>query len=160
MTEEEKNKTQTEETQTEAPAEAPKEKTPDEPESKEVEVPEKFKSIVGEIESMSVLDLHELVKIFEKKFDVSATAVAAAPAAAGDGDDDSGGGLVTVTLEDAGANKIQVIKIVKETLGLGLKEAKDIVDAAPKPLKEGIVQDEANELKEKLEGVGAKISIG
>lgn len=127
--------------------------------SEPIEVPKKFAGIVSEIEKMSVLDLHELVKLFEKKFDVSAAAAVAAPAAA-DSDDDAGGGLVTVTLEDAGSSKIQVIKIVKEVLSLGLKEAKDVVDAAPKPLKEGIVASEAEELKEKLEEAGAKVSVG
>ena len=126
----------------------------------EVEVPEKFKKIVEEIGTMSVLDLHELVKVFEKKFGVSAAAVAAAPTDAGaDGDDSGDGGLVTVKLEDAGANKIQVIKVVKEALGLGLKEAKDVVDGAPKDLKEGIPSEEAEELKGKLEEVGAKVSV-
>ena len=128
-------------------------------EGEEVEIPEKFKKIVEEIETMSVLDLHELVKVFEKKFGVSAAAVAAAPAAADSTDDGGGGGLVTVKLEDAGANKIQVIKVVKEALGLGLKEAKDVVDGAPKDLKEGIPSEEAEELKGKLEEVGAKVSV-
>ena len=140
-------------------AEEKSQDTSEEPEGGEVEVPEKFKKIVSEIEQMSVLDLHELVKVFEKKFGVSAAAVAAAPAAA-DGDDDEGGGLVTVTLEDAGSGKIQVIKIVKDVLGLGLKEAKDIVDAAPKAIKEGIPADEAEELKKNLEEAGAKVSVG
>ena len=120
-------------------------------------VPEKFRKIVEEIEKMSVLDLHELVQVFEKKFGVSAAAVAA-PAAAAD-DADEGGGLVALTLEDGGGNKIQVIKIVKEVLGLGLKEAKDVVDGAPKTLKEGISSEEADELKGKLEEVGAKVSV-
>ena len=108
---------------------------------------------------MSVLDLHELVKVFEKKFGVSAAAVAAAPAADAGGDGDSGGGLVTVTLENAGSNKIQVIKIVKDLLGLGLKEAKDFVDSAPKPIKEGVTADEAKEMQGALEEVGAKVSV-
>ena len=125
-----------------------------------VEVPEKFKKIVETIETMSVLDLHELVKVFEKKFGVSAAAIAAAPGAGGDdGGGDDGGGLMTVTLEDAGANKIQVIKIVKELLGLGLKEAKDVVDGAPKPLKEGVLKEEAEEMKGRLEEVGAKVGM-
>ena len=127
----------------------------------EVEVPKKFKGIVEEIEKMSVLDLHELVKIFEKKFGVSAVAVAAAPAdGGGDSNEDEGGGLVTVKLEETGANKIQVIKVVKEALGLGLKEAKDVVDGAPQDLKEGITTEEAEDLKGKLEEVGAKVSVG
>ena len=126
----------------------------------EVEVPEKFKKIVTEIEQMSVLDLHELVKVFEKKFGVSAAAIAAAPADSGGDGEDEGGGLVTVKLEDAGATKIQVIKVVKEVLGLGLKEAKDIVDTAPKDIKEGLTGEEAEEIKGKLEEAGAKVSVG
>ena len=133
----------------------------DESNEEEVVVPERFQKIVSEIEQMSVLDLHELVQVFEKKFGVSAAAVAAAPAAGGGADDDdAGGGLVTVKLEDAGASKIQVIKVVKEALGIGLKEAKDLVDAAPKDLKEGVVSEEAEELKGKLEEAGAKVSLG
>lgn len=125
-----------------------------------VEVPEKFKDIVSAVESMSVLELHELVQVFEKKFGVSAAAVAAAPAATGEDSADEGGGLVTVKLEDAGASKIQVIKVVKEVLGLGLKEAKDVVDGAPQDIKEGIPAEEAEELKGKLEEAGAKVSVG
>ena len=125
----------------------------------EVIMPERFQKIVAEIEQMSVLDLHELVQVFEKKFGVSAAAVAVAPATGGADGEDEGGGLVTVKLEDAGATKIQVIKVVKEVLGLGLKEAKDLVDAAPKDLKEGITGEEAEELKGKLEGAGAKVSV-
>lgn len=127
----------------------------------EVVVPERFQKIVSEIEQMSVLDLHELVQVFEKKFGVSAAAIAVAPAAGGDADgEDAGGGLVTVKLEDAGATKIQVIKVVKEALGVGLKEAKDLVDAAPKDLKEGVTSEEGEELKGKLEEAGAKVSLG
>lgn len=134
--------------------------TSDDGGEEEVIVPERFQNIVTEIEQMSALDLHELVQVFEKKFGVSAAAVAAAPAAGAGGDgDDGGGGLVTVKLEDAGATKIQVIKVVKEALGLGLKEAKDLVDAAPKDLKEGITAEEAEELKGKLEEAGAKVSV-
>lgn len=125
----------------------------------EVEVPEKFEKIVKEIEEMSALDLNELVKIFEQKFGVSAAAAVAAPAGAAEGEED-GGGLVTVTLEDAGANKIQVIKVVKEAMGLGLKEAKDFVESAPKPVKEGVSSEEGEELKGKLEEVGAKVTVG
>lgn len=129
--------------------------------TEKVEIPEKFKSIVQEIENMSVVDLHELVKVFEKKFDVSASAVAAAPAAGGgDTGGDTGGGLVSLTLEDAGANKIQVIKFVKDVLGLGLKEAKDFVDGAPKVLKEGLKPEEAEEMKKQLEETGATIKVG
>lgn len=125
----------------------------------EVEVPAKFKKIVAEIEDMSVLDLHELVKVFEQKFGVSAAAVVATGGGgdAGDGDDDSG--LVNVILEDGGASKIQVIKVVKEILGLGLKETKDFVDGAPKVLKEGVLKEEADTIKGQLEEAGAKVTV-
>lgn len=123
-----------------------------------VEVPAKFKSIVEEIEKMSVLDLNELVKVFEKKFGVSAAAVASAPAA--------GGGAAAeektsfnVELTDGGAQKIAVIKIVKEVLALGLKEAKDLVDGAPAMLKEGMKKEEADELKKRIEEAGGKITL-
>src|SRR4051812_35836994 len=108
----------------------------------EVAVPAKFEKIVSEIEKMSVLDLNELVKVFENKFGVSATAVAAAgPAVAGEAAEEKA--TANVELTDAGANKIAVIKVVKEALGLGLKEAKDLVDAAPSPLKNDMKKEEA-----------------
>src|SRR3954463_14272726 len=100
-----------------------------------VETPSKFKEIVSSIETMSVLDLHELVKHLEEKFGVSAAAVAAAPAAGGGAAAAEEKSSFTVELTDGGAQKIAVIKIVKEALGLGLKEAKDLVDAAPSKLK-------------------------
>lgn len=127
----------------------------------EVEVPEKFKKIVEEIEGMSVLELNELVKVFEKKFGVSAAAVAVAgPAAGGDaGGDDGASATVSVELTDAGAQKIAVIKVVKEVLGLGLKEAKDMVDGAPAMVKEGVAKEEAEEIKGKLEEAGAKVTL-
>ena len=127
-------------------------------ETKDVEVPKKFEKIVEEIENMSVLDLHELVKVFEQKFDVSAAAVAVAGPAGGDADAGDSGS-VNISLEDVGGEKIQVIKVIKELLGLGLKDAKDFVEAAPKVVKEGIPADEANDIKEKLEAVGAKVAI-
>lgn len=124
----------------------------------EVEVPEKFKKIVGEIEQMSVMELNELVKVFEKKFGVSAVAVAVAgPAAAAGGEEEKS--TVTVELTDSGANKIAVIKAVKEALALGLKEAKDLVDGVPSVLKENVGKDEANELKAKMEEAGAKVTL-
>ncbi|MEK7510882.1 MAG: 50S ribosomal protein L7/L12 [Patescibacteria group bacterium] len=114
--------------------------------------------MVEEIEKMSVLELSELVKVFEKKFGVSAAAVAVAgPAAAAGGEDAKS--TVTVELSDAGANKIQVIKAVKEALGLGLKEAKDLVDGAPSVLKENVSKDEGEELKKKLEEAGGKVTF-
>lgn len=122
------------------------------------EVPAKFKKLVAEIEEMSVLELHELVKVFEKKFGVSAAAVAVAgPAAAGDAAEEQS--EFAVELAEAGAQKIAVIKVVKEALGLGLKEAKDAVDGAPAVLKEGMKKEDAEALKAKLEEAGAKVNL-
>lgn len=123
----------------------------------EVEVPAQFKSIVEAIEKMTVLELHELVKVFEKKFGVSASAVAVAgPAAAEAAEEQS---EFAVELTEAGAQKIAVIKVVKEVLGLGLKEAKDMVDAAPSVVKEGMKKEDAEALKAKLEEAGAKVTL-
>jgi len=124
----------------------------------EVSVPAKFSKIVEEVEKMSVLDLNELVKIFENKFGVSATAVAAAPAAAA-GPEEEEKSTVNVELTDGGANKIAVIKVIKEALGLGLKEAKDFVDGAPVMLKTDMKKEEAEELKKKVEGAGGKVTL-
>lgn len=131
------------------------------PEAKEesVEVPAKFKKIVSEIEEMSVLELSELVKVFEKKFGVSAAAVAVAGPAAGGAAADEGKTTVNVELTDAGAAKIQVIKVVKEALGLGLKEAKDLVDGAPNMLKENASKEDAEDLKKKIEEAGGKVTF-
>jgi large subunit ribosomal protein L7/L12 len=122
-----------------------------------VEVPAKFAAVVKAIEEMSVIDLNELVKLFEVKFGVSAAAVAVAGPAAGPAaeEKDSFG----VELTDAGATKIAVIKVVKEVLGLGLGEAKALVDGAPKMVKEGMKKDEAEALKKKLEEAGAKVTL-
>ena len=118
-----------------------------------VEVPAKFKSVVEAIEKMSVLDLNELVKLFEVKFGVSAAAVAvAAPAAAGAAADEKS--TADVHLKEAGAQKIAVIKVVKEVLALGLKEAKDLVDGAPKTVKENLKKEEAEEIKKKITDAG------
>jgi|SRR3989338_2377360 len=126
-----------------------------------VTVPDKFKDIVEKIETMSVLDLSELVKVLEKKFGVSAqavAAVAAAPmaAAAAAGEEKT---IFDVVLTSAGEQKIQVIKIVKEVTGLGLKEAKDLVDGAPGKVKEGMKKEEAEELKKKIEAAGGKVEL-
>lgn len=127
-------------------------------ETAEVEVPAKFKKLVEEIEKMTVLELSELVKVFEKKFGVSAAAVAVAgPAAAGAADE--GKSTVNVELTDGGATKIQVIKVVKEALGLGLKEAKDLVDGAPNMLKENASKEDAEDLKKKIEDAGGKVTF-
>ncbi len=122
------------------------------------EVPSKFKDLVASVEKMSVLELHELVKAIEAHWGVSAAAVAmpGPAAAAGAGEEKSS---FTVHLADAGAQKIQVIKVVKEVLALGLKEAKDLVDAAPSVLKEGVKKEDAEELKAKLEAAGAKVEL-
>ncbi len=122
------------------------------------EVPAKFKKIVDEIEAMSVIDLNELVKVFETKFGVSATAVAAAPAAGG-GAEAEEKSTFAVELTDGGANKIAVIKIVKEVLALGLKEAKDLVDGAPAVLKPDMKKEEAEELKKRIEEAGGKVTL-
>lgn len=129
-------------------------------EQKEVVVPEKFKAIVSEIEKMSVLDLAELVKILEDKFGVSAAApmmaMAAAPVAAEAVEEKTS---FNVELTAAGDNKIGVIKAVREVTQLGLKEAKDMVDGAPKMIKEGLKKEEAEEMKKKLEAAGAKVTL-
>jgi large subunit ribosomal protein L7/L12 len=127
--------------------------------NKVVETPSKFKSIVEAIEKMSVLDLHELVKHLEEKFGVSAQAVAMAPAVgavAGAGEEKS---TFNVELTDGGANKIAVIKVVKEVLGVGLKEAKDLVDGAPAMLKEGMKKEDAEKLKQDIETAGGKVAL-
>ncbi len=121
-----------------------------------VEVPAKFKTLVESIESMSVLELNELVKLLEKKFGVSAVAVAAPAAAAEAAEEKSD---FTVHLKDAGASKIGVIKVVKEALGLGLKEAKDLVDGAPADLKTGVKKEEAEAIKKSLEEAGATVEL-
>lgn len=125
-----------------------------------MEVPEKFKSLVESIEKMSVLDLSELVKVLEDKFGVSAAAPAmmmAAPAAAGAEVEEKSS--FNVELTSSGETKIAVIKVVREVTGLGLKEAKDIVDAAPKNVKEGVAKAEADEMKKKLEEAGAVVTL-
>lgn len=130
-------------------------------EMKNVEVPAKFTSLVETIEKMSVLDLAELVKILEDKFGVSAAAPAmmmAAPAAGGAAAAEEQSSF-TVELTSAGDNKINVIKAVREITALGLKEAKDIVDAAPKAVKEGASKAEAEDMKAKLEAAGAKVTL-
>jgi len=125
-----------------------------------VEVPTKFKNMVSEIEKMSVLDLSELVKVLEEKFGVSAQAavsVAQAPIAQGTVQEEKN--EFDVILSSGGDQKVQVIKVIKEALGLGLKEAKDLVDGAPAPLKQGMKKAEAEELKKKIEGAGGKAEL-
>ena len=120
-------------------------------------------TILSEIEKLTLLEASELVKAMEEKFGVSAAApvaVAAAPAAAGAAPAaDDADAEVSLVLASAGANKIAVLKEVRAITGLGLKEAKDLVDNAPKPIKEGLKKPEAEELKKKLEEAGATVEI-
>jgi large subunit ribosomal protein L7/L12 len=119
--------------------------------------------ILEAVGQMSVMDLNEMVKAFEEKFGVSAAAMAVAGPAGGG----AGGGAAaaeeqtefTVILSEVGANKVGVIKAVREITGLGLKEAKDLVDGAPKPVKEGIAKADAEAAKKKLEEAGAKAEL-
>lgn len=124
-----------------------------------IEIPAKFKSIVESIDTMSVLDLHELVKLLEKKFGVSAAAVAVAGPAAGAGASAEEKSEFKVELTSAGEQKIAVMKAVKEALGLGLKEAKDLVDAVPSVLKESAKKEEAEALKKAIEEAGGKVEL-
>lgn len=130
-------------------------------EEKNIVVPEKFASLVESIEKMSVLDLAELVKILEEKFGVSAAApammMAAAPGAAAPAAEEKDS--FDVELTDGGANKINVIKAVRTVTDLGLKEAKDLVDGAPKMIKEGVGKDEAEKIKKTLEEAGGKVTL-
>ena len=118
---------------------------------------------IDELKGISVLELSERIKALEEEFGVSATAVAAAaPAAAGGGDGgaaEEASSTVDVILTGAGDKKIQVIKVVRAATGLGLKEAKALVDEAPKPVKEGIERDEADKLKQELEEAGASVEL-
>ena len=119
---------------------------------------EKLEKIIKEVEELSVLELNELVKAFEEKFGVSATAVAAAgPAVAGEAAEEKS--TFSVELLEAGANKIAIIKVVKEVLALGLKEAKDLVDAAPSMLKADMKKEEAEAFKKKIEEAGGKVNL-
>lgn len=127
-------------------------------EENKVEIPAHFKDLVEKIEKMSVIDLNELVKVLEKRFGVSAAAVAAAPAGAAAPAAEEKAAF-NVHLADGGAQKIAVIKVVKEALALGLKEAKDLVDAAPSLLKEGMKKEEAEDIKKKIEAAGGKVEL-
>ena len=114
--------------------------------------------MIEEIKKMTVVELSELVKAIEEEFGVSAVA-AAAPAAAGAAGAAEEKSSFDVVLKDAGANKIQVIKVVRDATGLGLKEAKEMVDGAPKTIKEGASKEEAEELKAKFVEVGATVEL-
>ncbi len=131
-------------------------------EKTEVVVPEKFQSLVSEIEKMSVLDLAELVKILEEKFGVSAAAPAMMMAAPAGGEAGAAAEEKTefnVELVDAGGTKIAVIKVVKELTGLGLADAKALVDGAPKAIKEGVAKAEAEEMKKRIEEAGGTVEL-
>ncbi len=120
---------------------------------------------IEELKGISVLELAERIKALEEEFGVSAAAVAAPVAAAGGGGggdagaDEEEGGTVDVILSAAGDKKIQVIKVVRAATGLGLKEAKALVDEAPKPVKEGIEKEEADKLKQELEEAGGQVEV-
>lgn len=127
-------------------------------ETKEVEVPAFAKDIIEKVEKMTVLELNQLVKVIEEKWGVSAAAVAVAGPAAGAGAAEEKTEFAA-ELTDGGAQKIAVIKVVKEALGLGLKEAKDLVEGAPTVMKEGMKKEEAEELKKKIEEAGGKVTL-
>jgi large subunit ribosomal protein L7/L12 len=154
----------------EAKKEAPKKEAPakeaekdtKEDAKEEVAVPAKFKSIVEEIEKMSVLDLSELVKILEDKFGVSSAApvmMGAMPGAGGAEEAAEEKSEFDVELAAVGDQKINVIKAVRAITGLGLKEAKDMVDGAPKVIKEKVAKEEAEEMKKQLEEAGASVEL-
>ncbi len=120
---------------------------------------EKVQAFVDQVKELTVLELNELVKALEEEFGVTAAAAVVAGPAAGAAPAEEAKTEFDVVLTNAGAGKMAVIKVVKEATGLGLKEAKDIVDAAPKAVKTGVSEAEANELKAKLEEAGATVEI-
>ena len=128
-------------------------------EEKTVAVPGKFKSIVAEIEKMSVIELNELVKLFEKKFGVSAVTVAVAGPSAENGAVAEEKTEFNIELKSAGDNKIGVIKAIKTVLNLGLAEAKTLTESAPIMLKEGVKKNEAESIKKAIEEAGAKVEL-
>ncbi len=145
--------------------ETPKKEEASKEEESEVKVPKKFEKLVQEIEKMSVLELSELVKVLEEKFGVSAQAPAvAAPAQSGGGGEEVAEekSSFNVELQGIGDKKIEVIKVVRDVMEKGLKEAKDLVDSAassPQMIKEGVDKETAEELKKKFEAAGAKVEL-
>ncbi|MAF20169.1 MAG: 50S ribosomal protein L7/L12 [Parcubacteria group bacterium] len=137
--------------------------TEEKKQDKEKKVPAKFKDLVKQIEELSVLELAELVKVLEGKFGVSGMPVASAAPAAGavpaGGEAAEEKSIFDIELKSAGDQKISVIKAVKDITGQGLKDAKDLVDGAPKVIKEGVKKEEAEELKKKLEQAGATVEL-
>lgn len=156
-TEEAKEETKEEVKKEPSKEEEKKEETPQEEE--EIEVPDEYKDLVEKIEKMTVMELNALVKFLEKKFGVSAQAVAVAGPAAGGEAGAEEQSLFTVELKSAGDSKINVIKAVKASLGLGLKEAKDLVEGAPAVLKEGVKKEEAEEMKKVIEEAGGQVEL-
>lgn len=128
-------------------------------EQKEVIVPEKFKSLVEQIDKLSVVDLAELVKVLEGKFGVSAAAPVMMAAAGAGAEAAEEKDAFDIEITNAGANKIAVIKAVRTITELGLKEAKDLVDGAPKIVREGVKKEEAEKIKKELEAAGATITL-
>tara|TARA_B100000745_G_scaffold279533_1_gene211090 strand:+ start:5993 stop:6466 length:474 start_codon:yes stop_codon:yes gene_type:complete len=156
MTDEKKDEAVVEETQEEAVVEETQEETASDEE--EVTVPDEYKDLIEKIEKMTVLELHGLVKVLEKKFGVSAAAVAVTGTVGGDGGAEEKSDYI-VHLSAIGDSKIGVIKAVKEILGLGLKEAKELVESAPADLKSGVKSEEAEEMKSKLTEAGASVEL-
>jgi len=129
-------------------------------EKKEIKIPEKFKDLIDKISNLSVLELSELVKILEEKFGVSSQAqVAVAAVGAAEEKPAEEKTSFNVELTEVGANKIAVIRALRTIIEIGLKEAKDFVDAAPKIVKEEVNKEEAEEMKKKLEEAGAKVTL-
>jgi len=163
MTEEKKveekveSKVESKETQVKEPKKDPAK------ESLKVKLSQEAENLIKTVEGLTVLELSNLVKALEDKFDVSASmpvmAAAVGGAAAGAGAQEEEKSIFTVELSKVGANKIQVIKEIRTVTSLGLKEAKDLVDSAPKPVKEGATKEEAEEIKKKLEAVGATVEL-
>jgi len=152
---EEEKKEEKEKPKEEEKKDKPKEKKEDK--EKEVEVPKQFKDIVEKIEKMSVVELADLVSVLEKRFNVSAVAPAATGGNGGGNNEEKT--QVDVMLKETGDQKINVIKAIKEISGLGLKEAKALVDEAPSAVKKDVKREEAEEMKKKLEEVGATVAL-
>lgn len=147
----------TEEVTEEVAVEEVKEEAPVAEETNDVEVPKEFAKLIESVEKMSVLELNSLVKVIEAKWGVSASA-AAAPAAGAAGGDEEKSEFDVVLTSDGGA-KIPVMKVVKDLLGLGLKDAKELVESVPATLKEGVKAEDAEEMKAKLEEAGAIVEL-
>jgi large subunit ribosomal protein L7/L12 len=126
---------------------------------KQVEIPAKFQGLVESIEKLTVMELAELVKLLEDKFGVSAAAPVMMAGGAAGGAAAEEKSTFNVELTEAGGNKIAVIKVVREITGLGLKEAKDMVDGAPKAIKENVAKAEAEDMKKKIEEAGGKVTL-